>query len=71
METELKAIYNKLWGRSNDNNSGSDSSGSEDSGSKDLEAYDGFADGFQLSQAINQNPSLILVCKYIVQLYYY
>ena len=56
MGIELKSTYNKSCGRSNDNNNSSDSSGSEDSDSKNLEAYDGFAGGIQLSQAMNQAP---------------
>ena len=54
MEIELKSIYNKLYGRFNDNTSGSGHFGSEDSDGEDLEAYDDFVGGFQLSQALKQ-----------------
>ena len=42
IEIEIRLTYNKLCGRPNDNNSGSNSSGSEDSDSGDIEAYHGF-----------------------------
>ena len=54
MEIELKLRYTKIAGRLNENNNGdSENTDTYDSNVDNLEAYDGFAGGFQLSQAMS------------------